>query len=65
MEGMQRKRTAGPDRTAWVAAKMYDWERTLIERAAALEGVRISEFLRTTLVAAARRRIRHHDVETK
>lgn len=51
-----------PQRTAWLpSVRVYPWERSLLVRAAELEQVKVSEYVRTILVAAARRRLARED----
>lgn len=47
-----------PERTAWLpSVRVYPWERAALVRAAGLEKVKVSEYVRSVLVSAARRRI--------
>ena len=51
-----------PDRTAWLpSVRAYPWERELLVRAAEVEQVKVSEFIRRVLVDAARRRVAKAD----
>ncbi len=47
-----------PERTEWLpSVRAYPWERDLLLRAAGLDQVKVSEYIRAALVAAARRRV--------
>ena len=51
-----------PERTAYLpSVRAYPWERELLVRAAAVEQVKVSEFIRRVLVEAARRRVAKAD----
>jgi uncharacterized protein (DUF1778 family) len=44
-----------PQRTAWLpSVRAYQWERELVVRAAAAGQVKVTEFIRDALLAAAR-----------
>lgn len=44
-----------PERTEWVSARAYPWERDLVTRAASRAGVRVSEYIRGAVLEMARR----------
>ena len=51
-----------PERTAYLpSVRAYPWERELLVRAATIEQVKVSEFIRRVLVEAARRRVAKAD----
>lgn len=46
-----------PERNAWIpSVRVYPWERELLLSAAATDQVSVSEFIRTTMLTAARRK---------
>jgi hypothetical protein len=58
--------TNSPQRTGWLpSVRVYPWERDLLLAAASAERVKVSEYIRQVLLAAARRRLAGPDAAAR